>query len=177
MQQNVLFNESNIILLNSRVANHIKDCLGACKESEFSMTKMCIVGSRVVGNHNPDSDLDIALAYTGTLKEDDCFNILMAEPLRFKGIKIDFIPYSENKGNHIDLDKPHFFLFDIEIAEEAIELEFDVDKMMRLVEMDALLKFTFKNLNKKMPKEDVLQILFNSYVLDDSAMELEYMKL
>ncbi|GAM16658.1 hypothetical protein [Mesobacillus selenatarsenatis] len=87
------------------------------------------------------------------------------------------IPYSENKGNHIDLEKPHFFLFDIESAEEAIELDFDADKMMRLVEIDTLLNFTFKNLNKKMPKEDVLQILFNSYVLDDSAMELEYLKL
>lgn len=176
MEQNVLLNQSNILLLKSRVENHIKNCLGTCKVSEFSMTNMCIVGSRIVGNQTPDSDLDIALAYTGTLKEDDCFNTLMAEPLRFKGIKIDFIPYSENKGNHIDLDKPHFCLFDSATAEESIELEFNASKMMRLVEKDALLKFTFKNLNKKMPKEDVLQILFNSYVLDDSVMELEYMK-
>lgn len=176
MEQKVLFNESNILLLNSRLANHIKDCLGAYKESEFSMTKMCIVGSRVVGSQNSDSDLDIALAYTGKLKEDVCFNILMAEPLRFKGIKIDFIPFSEGKGNHINLDLPHFCLFDIETVEESIELEFDAAKMMRLVEKDALLKFTFNDLNKKMPKEDVLQILFNGYVLDDSVMELEYMK-
>lgn len=171
-----LFEEIQPIVIKSRVDNHIEERLGTLTEGEFCLTNMCIVGSRLKGNHIDDSDLDIAIAYKGSLREDDCFNLLMEEPLFYKGINIDFIPYSEDKGHHIDLNDRHYSLYDHAAANEFVELEFDAVKMLRLVEKDALLKFTFNDLSKRMPKEDILQILFNGYVLDDSVMEFEYMK-
>jgi len=164
------------IVIKSRVDNHIENCLGRLNHSEFVMTKMCVVGSRLKGTHRPDSDLDIALAYKGSLSEDDCFNMLMAEPLSYKGVKFDFIPYSEEIGNKIYLEERYYSLYSQEDDEEFNALEFLADKMMRLVEKDALLKFTFNDLSKKMPKEEVLQVLFNGYVLDDSVMEQQYLK-
>lgn len=164
------------IVIKSRVDNHVENCLGTLNQSEFQMTKMCIVGSRLKGTHSPDSDLDIAIEYKGSLSEDDCFNMLVAESLSYKGVKIDFIPYSKDSGNKIDLEERYYSLYSQETDEEFTELEFIADKMMRLVEKDALLKFTFNDLSKRMPKEEVLQVLFNGYILDDSVMEQEYMK-
>lgn len=164
------------IVIKSRVNNHLENCLGTLHKSQFQITNMCIVGSRLKGTHSPESDLDIAISYKGSLSEDDCFNMLMAEPPSYKGVKFDFIPYSEEIGNKIDLEERFYSLYSQEADEEFIELDFHADKMMRLLEKDALLKFTFNDLSKKMPKEEVLQVLFNGYVLDDTVMEQEYMK-
>lgn len=92
------------------VMNHLDNCLGSIDAREFRLKMICIVGSRLKGTHKEDSDLDIAISYTGSLREDDCFNLLLEEPLYCDGMKIDFIPYSKDKGNDIDLSNCHYIL-------------------------------------------------------------------
>ncbi|QCJ45415.1 hypothetical protein FAY30_26035 (plasmid) [Bacillus sp. S3] len=124
MKNNELFNTLNIFDIHGAVMSHIEGCFLSLGPSEFQPTMICIVGSRLNGTHSGESDLDIAIAYRGTLREDDCFNGLMEEPLFFEDIKVDFIPYSEQIGNGIDLDRPHYLLF----SEDA-ETIFQEEKM------------------------------------------------
>ncbi|MFT9496771.1 MULTISPECIES: nucleotidyltransferase domain-containing protein [Bacillota] len=157
-------------LLNE-VMNHIRNYLNA-SEDEFQPTLICIVGSRLKGTHSLGSDLDIAIQYKGDLREDDCFNSLMEHPLFIEGIKVDFISYSENEGNYIDLYKePYVLLFELE--EEVIE--YNAEKMKRFIKQDKLLQFVFNDLTKrKVPNDDALKVIFNGYVLDDLSMIEEY---
>lgn len=56
---------------------------------------------------------------------------------------------------------------------------FNASAMRKLVETDHYLNFVFKDLSKRNPnmkKEDVLEIVFNSNVLEDSELLFEYEK-
>ncbi|WP_240035339.1 nucleotidyltransferase domain-containing protein [Neobacillus notoginsengisoli] len=94
--------------------NHIECFLNTLEKGRFKPTIICMVGSRLNGRFNENSDLDIAIAYKGDLREDDCFNGLMEEPLFFDEIKVDFIPYSLDKGNQINFEKEYYILFNSE---------------------------------------------------------------
>lgn len=62
------------------------------------------------------------------------------------------------------------------ISEEA---KFSTRKMERFLKSESLLDMVFKDLSSKNPKSskaDILETIFNSYVLDDSAMVREYNK-
>lgn len=62
-------------------------------------------GSRVRGDNRDDSDIDVVVEYKGDVREDDMFNELNAEPLKFEGISIDVNPInaeeSETMGEYM----------------------------------------------------------------------------
>jgi Polymerase beta, Nucleotidyltransferase len=132
---------------------------------------ICIVGSRIVGNCREDSDLDIAIQYKGDIREDDVFNELMVEPLYIYNFKVDFIPYSEAKGNFISLEDDTFIV----LYEKENKVEYCKEKMIRHLKKDRLLMFVFDDLvRRKLSSAEALMIIFNSYVLEDFTMEYEY---
>ena len=54
-------------------------------------------------------------------------------------------------------------------------MEYCQKKMKRFLEQDALLRFAVKDLIKRGHEEELaLQVVFNSYVRDDSEMEAIY---
>lgn len=54
-------------------------------------------------------------------------------------------------------------------------IAFELEKMKRFVQTDALLRFSVKDLMSKGHKEEyALEIVFNTYVLEDSVMEAAY---
>lgn len=155
------------------VMRHFKDCLGNVTAEEFQPTFICLVGSVLNG---VKSDIDIAIQYRGNMREDDVFNSLIMKPLFIEGSVVDFIPLSEQKGNFIDCSKKHIILLDIK-QEERNYPEFDVQSMKRLVEKDKLLAFVYRDLlTRNHDEHNVLEIIFNGYVLDDSSMVEEYQK-
>jgi hypothetical protein len=162
------------MILND-VMEHIANCLGSLPESEFQLKMFCIVGSRLDGTHSESSDLDISLSYKGSLREDDCFNILNDSdcPLYIEGIKVDFIPYNLEKGNDIDFRKCYYVLQTVEDEKEKIVYE--EEKMKQFLEKDRLLKFVYTDLTKRKVESAVaLKVIFNGYVLDDFDMISAY---
>jgi hypothetical protein len=54
-------------------------------------------------------------------------------------------------------------------------MNFEQEKMKRMVEQDRFLKFVYDDLKNRGHQEtDALEIVFNSYILEDSSMEAEY---
>lgn len=51
-----------------------------------------IHGSRVRGTSKEDSDLDVVVFYTGSIKEDSLFNILHEEEFVFENVVVDINP-------------------------------------------------------------------------------------
>ena len=51
-----------------------------------------IHGSRVRGTSEEDSDLDVVVFYTGSVKEDSLFNILHEEGFVFENVIVDINP-------------------------------------------------------------------------------------
>ena len=75
-------------------------------ESEFSFKKIAIYGSRSRGTAKPDSDLDVVVEYSGTMREDDVFNILHDEDYEYgtmsvDGIAVDVNPIREEESGNI----------------------------------------------------------------------------
>jgi predicted nucleotidyltransferase len=144
-----LFEGLKISNILNDVRNHIDCCIGSLPESEFQLKMFCIVGSRLNGTHTENSDLDIALSYKGSLREDDCFNELMDSecPLYIEGIKVDFIPYNLEKGNDIDFRKCYHVLISVE--DEKDKVLYEEDKMKRFVEKGGHLKFVYTDLTNR----------------------------
>jgi predicted nucleotidyltransferase len=165
-------------LISEDIFEHIINC-GLSGNKEFQPTLICLVGSRVTGNYKEDSDIDIAIQYQGNLNEHVVFNILNERHLYIDGLKVDFIPYSEFKGNCIDL-KPGTFISifnKTEMDEDDIEeVSYQEEKMERFVAKDNYLRFVFNDLtkNRNLSRSDALRILFNSNVLEDSDMIQAY---
>lgn len=63
------YNEEDIRIM---IANYIEDILSSSDicEKEFSYLDMKLVGSRITGNSRGDSDLDVAIYYSGVMIED-----------------------------------------------------------------------------------------------------------
>ena len=55
-------------------------------------------------------------------------------------------------------------------------ITFDPEKMKRYVRTDLFLKSVFKDMIQDMEESKVLEILFNTFVLEDTAVENEYFK-
>ena len=64
---------------------------------------MRVIGSRVVGNHDENSDLDVLLEYKGKASEDGLFNILNddEDQLFIEGIPVDINPITVAKSGTI----------------------------------------------------------------------------
>lgn len=56
-------------------------------------------------------------------------------------------------------------------------MEFNVEKMKLFVKQDLLLKRVFDDMKKNMSKEEVLEVVFYSYVFEDFIMEDIYKKI
>jgi len=55
---------------------------------------------------------------------------------------------------------------------------FDPEKVRKFTEIDSLLKFVFNDLKERGHEEDfALELIFNSFVLNDSVMEKAYMNI
>ena len=64
---------------------------------------MKVIGSRVEGNHDDNSDLDVLLEFEGDVSEDSLFNILNdnEDQLYIEGIPVDINPITESKSGTI----------------------------------------------------------------------------
>lgn len=61
--------------------------------------------------------------------------------------------------------------------EDSEEIIYDEEKMKRLVKKDCYLTFVYRDMrNRHHSSKEALRLLFNSNVLDDSAMANEYSK-
>jgi predicted nucleotidyltransferase len=84
------------------VYEYVNNTLEYCKPDDFRITGMRIIGSRTTGTARVDSDLDILLEYTGSIKEDTLFNILNDDGgLDIEGITIDINPITPGKSGTI----------------------------------------------------------------------------
>ncbi|MCR5069600.1 MAG: nucleotidyltransferase domain-containing protein [Prevotella sp.] len=59
-------------------------------------------GSRMRGDANTDSDLDVVVEYDGEISEDGLFNILNENPITIEGVKVDINPITEGKSGTLD---------------------------------------------------------------------------
>lgn len=76
------------------IANYIDDLLIDVSVDEFKYIDMELVGSRITGNNREDSDLDVIVYYSGSMKEDSAFNLLNDEiyRLHIDGVIVDINP-------------------------------------------------------------------------------------
>ena len=76
------------------IADYIDDLLIGLTEQEFKYIDMELVGSRINGNYRDDSDLDVVLYYSGTMREDSLFNLLNNDSTRLfiDDIMVDINP-------------------------------------------------------------------------------------
>lgn len=59
---------------------------------DVKIVDVFIHGSRVRGTSNENSDLDVVIFYTGSIKEDSLFNILHEDDFIFENVVIDINP-------------------------------------------------------------------------------------
>ena len=86
------------------ILRHVAFCLRETVNGDFNITKLGFVGSRIDGTYTSDSDLDVIIEYEGDYREDDVFNGLNEEPLYIEGVRLDFVPFSIDKGNEFEGD-------------------------------------------------------------------------
>lgn len=99
---------------------------------DVEIVDMKVIGSRVNGNSDKDSDLDVLLEFKGDASEDSLFNILNDEEdgrLYIEGIPVDINPITEGKSgtieeflernkDYIKTDKPNKTTVDMENSEK-----------------------------------------------------------
>lgn len=73
------YSESDIRMI---ITDYIDDVLLGISEGEFKYIDMKLVGSRINGNNRKDSDLDVVVYYSGTMKEDWAFNLFNDDSYR-----------------------------------------------------------------------------------------------
>ena len=87
------FSEADIRIM---IADYIDDILASSDitEKEFKYLDMKLVGSRINDNSREDSDLDVILFYSGTMREDSAFNLFNddAYRLHINEIVVDINP-------------------------------------------------------------------------------------
>lgn len=77
--------------MKSIVLRYIQDKLCAADRTDIEIFRVEFCGSRVVGNAQATSDLDLIVEYKGSIREDDFFNLLNGE-LEIEGIPVDLNP-------------------------------------------------------------------------------------
>ncbi|MFD1609663.1 nucleotidyltransferase domain-containing protein [Oceanobacillus luteolus] len=76
-------------------------------DDDFDIIRMAVIGSRVKETHRHNSDVDIAFTYEGKYRSDSMNDVLNMNPLFINGIRVDFIPFSVNKGEVFDNNEKH----------------------------------------------------------------------
>lgn len=76
------------------IANYIDNLLIGVAEKEFKYKSMELIGSRISGKNRKNSDLDVIVYYSGSMKEDGAFNLLNDNSYRLyiDGILVDINP-------------------------------------------------------------------------------------
>lgn len=64
---------------------------------ELDIVKVEVIGSRKIGRHRKDSDLDILIEYDNDIKEYVVFNMLNTLSLQYEEIYLDFFPVCKYK--------------------------------------------------------------------------------
>lgn len=78
-------------------------CYAQAELEEAGYEEITLLAARVYGSrtretlYREDSDLDVALSYTGDIREDTFFNLLQENGMRIAGLKIDINPISLEK--------------------------------------------------------------------------------
>lgn len=89
--------EYDVLDIRMMIAEYIDDVLSYVDENEFKYIDMELIGSRINGNSREDSDLDVVVYYSGSMREDDAFNILNNDDYR---LYIDDIMVDINPKNN-----------------------------------------------------------------------------
>lgn len=58
---------------------------------------VAVTGTRSRGIENKNSDIDVAVEYKGSIREDDFFDMLHEDGMTIAGIKLDINPITEGK--------------------------------------------------------------------------------
>lgn len=89
------YDESDIRIM---IADYIDDLLLGVNEDEFKYIDMKLVGSRINGNNRDDSDLDVVVYYSGSMREDGLFNLFndYSNRLFIDNIPVDINPINLN---------------------------------------------------------------------------------
>lgn len=90
-----------------------------------------LIGARVYGSrsreglYRPDSDIDVALIYEGTISEDTFFNYLKEDMLYARNIPIDINPIRKEKSGTLPeyMQRAEYYLDEMEIKNFAIEVD------------------------------------------------------
>ena len=107
---------------------------------DAEIVDMKVIGSRVAGNHDADSDLDVLLEFKGNASEDSLFNILNDDDeengrLYIEGIPVDINPITKGKSGTIQ-----------EFLERNADYRKETDKNNKI---DDTMEETVKNENVK----------------------------
>lgn len=108
----------------SVVREHIAQAL---EGEDVRIKGMQIIGSRVNGNANEDSDLDVLVEFEGDMREDSFFNAVNEEgnKLYIEGVAVDINPITAGKSGTIDqwLKRNAGYQKDIEQARAAVNTD------------------------------------------------------
>ena len=82
------------------VRDHFND-VRETNDADAELVDVVFIGSRVRGDADNDSDLDVLLEFKGGEREDDMFSMLNEEPISVNGIEFDINPIKAEKSGTI----------------------------------------------------------------------------
>lgn len=119
------------------VREHFETVLeGSDIDAEIVAVK--VIGSRVNGNSDNDSDLDVLLEFRGDISEDSLFNILNDEEegrLYIEGIPVDINPITEGKSGTIEefLERNKDYVKPVVVSNQNISVMEENDKLQATI--------------------------------------------
>lgn len=119
------------------VRDHFKNVLEG-SEIDAEIVAVKVIGSRVNGNSNQDSDLDVLLEYKGKAKEDGLFNVLNHSEegrLYIEGIPVDINPITEGKSGTIQqfLERNKDYVKSVDIDNHNISVMEENEKLQATI--------------------------------------------
>ena len=96
------YNLNGEIFTESDLINIIKEDLRVIIEKnnlDVEIEDIELIGSYTRGENTSESDLDVLVQYSGDLRDDDFFNIIVEENLSLCGVKIDVNPINSAKDS------------------------------------------------------------------------------
>lgn len=96
------YNLNGEIFSESDLINIVKEDLRVIIEEnnlDVEIEGIELIGSYTRGENTPESDLDVLVQYSGDLRDDDFFNIILEENLSLFGVKIDINPINSAKDS------------------------------------------------------------------------------
>ena len=119
------------------VREHFETVLeGSDIDAEIVAVK--VIGSRVNGNSDNDSDLDVLLEFRGDISEDSLFNILNDEEegrLYIEGIPVDINPITEGKSGTIEefLERNKDYVKPVVVSNQNISVMEENEKLQATI--------------------------------------------